>query len=415
MMRLGDFLYRVFLRTALYCYHGWLWLSTPLPTRRPKEEKLTVLATATFYSEQWLSAHLDPVAGAENCGKVIMVATAPVPVIEKVEARYPPRWLQACCGGVAARLLLFAYLAVRLRPDVLLGFHLLLNGLWALALARLTGARAVYLCGGGPREVRGGGIETENRIFRRLARPDPVIERLLLAAVAKMHGVVTMGEGAKRFFREHGVVVPVHVIAGGFDASRFCPRFEEKKYDFVLVGRLSEIKRVDRFLAAVAKTRERFPAVTAAIVGDGPDRQALEAQSRALGLESCVCFAGWQQNVADWLQRSRCMVLTSDSEGLSQALIQGMMCGLPGLVSDVGDLSEVVQDESNGILVSPLTVEQFAVAMQRLLGDPELSERLARAALKTGGEFSIEAAASKWQEFLQELVQSEAKQPEEAR
>ena len=61
-------------------------------------------------------------------------------------------------GGTPARLLTFAWLALRERPHVLGGFHLLLNGLVTQLLARLCGARSLYFCGGGPTEVLDGGV-----------------------------------------------------------------------------------------------------------------------------------------------------------------------------------------------------------------------------------------------------------------
>ena len=124
-----------------------------------------------------------------------------------------------------------------------------------------------------------------------------------------------------------------------------------KVYDLILVGRLAPIKRIDLYLRAIEQVSRRLPDVTAAIVGDGALRTELEQLVEELGIGERVHFAGQQSDVEDWLSRSRIFVLTSDSEGLALSLMEAMMCGLPAVVSDVGELGELVASGTNGCLV----------------------------------------------------------------
>src|SRR5688572_2360354 len=167
------------------------------PGRRPVPASgAEILLTGTFHSENWVRSHITPLASSRRCARVRMVATSPVPPVEGVEAIYPPMWLRRCIGRVPARLLVFAWVAIRTRPHVIGAFHLLFNGLFASLLARCLGARSMYFCVGGPAEMLSGGIWSENRFFERLPSPDPTVERWLIEAVGTNDLVITMGTRA---------------------------------------------------------------------------------------------------------------------------------------------------------------------------------------------------------------------------
>ena len=372
---------------------------------RPVRDDAVVLLTATFYSDNWLSSHLRPLAESGRCQQVLMVAAKPVPPMRKVEPIYPPAWLTRIAGGVPSRLLMFLWVGARRRPDVVGGFHLLVNGLAASLLGRAIGARSLYFCGGGATEVLGGGHLTENRLFRRLETPDAVIERRLIEAVGTFDHVIAMGSSTVRFFRDRGVGTDFRIVPGGKDGRLFRPSGDPPSYDLITVGRLSAVKRLDIFLKAVRLLVRRFPEIRATIVGDGPLRGPLEELADSLGIENHVSFVGHQTDVENWLRRGRIFVLTSDSEGLSLALMEAMMCGLAAVVSDVGDLADLVENGVNGFLVNGRTPEGFAGPISELLGDPPKLSRFREAALGATEKFELGNAARAWDEILMPSAQ----------
>jgi glycosyltransferase involved in cell wall biosynthesis len=397
--------YRWFLRAILIFYRGLILFAKLLPKRKHKaKNQLTILVTGTFYSDHWLITHLRPMANAENCAHLTMVAATSVPEMNKVSGAYAPRWLQKITGQVGSRLLYFCWLAIRERPDVLVGFHLLLNGLFVALLAKLIDAKAIYICGGGPREVAGGGVTTENRIFSRIGQADYYIEAQLLKAVNEMDLVVSMGTSAIEYFKNKSINTEFEIVPGGFDDSLFSPNTEQKKeYDLILIGRLSEIKRVDRFLHAIRLAKVKLPSISAVIVGDGPDKKELEELALKLEITDNIEFVGWQDNVHVWLQKSKCFVLTSDSEGLSQALIQAMMTGLPAITSDVGDLGDLLKNDKNGYLISPLTEECFADAFITLIKESNKQIEFSEEAYRVTRKFSFEQVELHWNKLLSEF------------
>ncbi len=363
-------------------------------------EGADVLLTGTFYSENWIGAHIGPLARSRHCRRVLLVTTTSAAEFDKLEVIRPHPRLQALLGGVPARLLTFAWTAIRRRPQVVGGFHLLINGLVAGVVAPLAGARSLYFCVGGPEEFREGGIHGENRLFSLLEKPDLAIEERLIEATRRFSLVVTMGQGAARFFREHGARGQVEVVPGGIDGSRFFPGSEPRTIDLLLVGRLVPIKRVDLFLQAVALAAERRPGLTAAVIGDGPLKAALEAQAVSLGLTERVAFLGRRSDVEDHLRRARLFVLTSDSEGLALSVMEAMTCGVPAIVPHVGDLPDLVQDGRNGYLVKSRAPEAYAERFLDLLEDPERWSTFSQNALEDAGDYSVAATTSRWDRIL---------------
>jgi L-malate glycosyltransferase len=402
----------LFARIALVLTHwlfrAGLWIysvliSAAATLRRPRPlgpGPYDILLTGSFSSQNWILAHLRPLAASQACRRVRFVSSKPLPPITKVDLIFAPRWLSVLAGESAARTITFLWAGLTDPADYVGGFHLLLNGLVALLISKLTGARSIYVCGGGPREFVMGGTVAENRLFDLLKTPDPVIEQRLVQAVCKFDVLVTMGSGAGEYLRHIGATGSIHNIPGGIDAHRFFPSRGPASTDFILVGRLVPVKRIDVFLEAISIVKRHVPGVHATIVGDGPLRAALERQAASLGISENVSFPGPQTNVGDWLRTARAFVLTSDSEGIALSLMEAMSCGLPAIVSDVGDLRELVEHGANGYVVRDRRPEVFADRMLELLTDQTQLAQLAYRARQTSSRLQISSAAHSWDDAL---------------
>ena len=117
------------------------------------------------------------------------------------------------------------------------------------------------------------------------------------------------------------------------------------------------------------------------MVGDGPGRDNLREQVARLGLGERVLMPGNQSEVTPWLQALDVFALPSyANEGVPQALMQAMGVGVPVISTPVGSIDELVRHEETGLLVPPQDPDALRAAIERLLAEPELAQRLAREA-----------------------------------
>jgi glycosyltransferase involved in cell wall biosynthesis len=145
----------------------------------------------------------------------------------------------------------------------------------------------------------------------------------------------------------------------------------------VMVGRLQAPKDALTLVRALAELpRGAYEAV---IVGDGPDRPALESEVRRLGLASVVRLTGERNDVAQLLAASDVFVLSSRSEGLPLSILEAMAAGLPVVATNVGGVVELVLEGETGFLVPPGDPQSLVGALERLLDDSALRRRLGAA------------------------------------
>ena len=106
------------------------------------------------------------------------------------------------------------------------------------------------------------------------------------------------------------------------------------------------------------------------LLGDGPNRPALESLVKQLSLERRVVFMGSRNDVAELLGRAQLFVLASRWEGLPRSILEAMRAGLPVIASDVGGVPECVEHDVTGLRVARGSVEEMVQALELLLGDP---------------------------------------------
>jgi glycosyltransferase involved in cell wall biosynthesis len=170
------------------------------------------------------------------------------------------------------------------------------------------------------------------------------------------------------------------VIYNGIDVDRY--RFEahpEPEVAVGIVGNLNRrVKRADLFLRAAARVSRRNAHVTWHVVGDGELRAEYEALASDLGIADRVVFAGRVVDVAGYLRKLAIGVSCSDSEGLSNAVLEYMLAGCAVVATAVGGNLEVVRHGETGLVVLPGDETALADAVMTLLRDIPTRLALAR-------------------------------------
>ena len=139
------------------------------------------------------------------------------------------------------------------------------------------------------------------------------------------------------------------------------------------------VKRVGDAVHALAEVR-RHQAAVLVLVGDGPERPAVEALATALGVRDAVAFAGERRSLGDLFAHADLFLLPSDQESFGLAALESLASGVPVVASDVGGVSEVVTQGETGWLVPARNPAAMARAVLSLLGDPARRKAMGRAA-----------------------------------
>ena len=198
------------------------------------------------------------------------------------------------------------------------------------------------------------------------------------------------------------------VIHNCVDHSRYTPG-NTPKSPVPLVGyfgRLKKYKGVDQLLRAIPRVRERFPALTAVIAGEGDDRPRLEALAGSLGVGGTVEFTGYcpEERKIELLRSMWCTVATSSKEGWGLTIVEANACGTPAIASDVPGLRDAVRDNATGLLYPYGDVEALSRRIVLMLEDDALRKRLSDGGVAWAQQFDWDIAAEKTIEFLERVM-----------
>jgi L-malate glycosyltransferase len=170
------------------------------------------------------------------------------------------------------------------------------------------------------------------------------------------------------------------------------------------VSNFRPVKRVDVVLDVFLRVRRKTPS-RLVLVGDGPDREALETRVRHLGLTDNVVFAGEQQDLVAWLSAADVFLLPSSQESFGMAALEAMACEVPVVASHVGGLPELVHDGETGFLCEMNDVDGMAERALAALVDHDLRARITRAAAEAvRSQYCTEAIVPMYEAYYQEIV-----------
>jgi glycosyltransferase involved in cell wall biosynthesis len=204
--------------------------------------------------------------------------------------------------------------------------------------------------------------------------------------------IVTTGEAIRRQIAA-SVGVPMAQMTSiptGIDLTRFVPgdplaaRAKLALPDRSTLGIVATMRawKGHSFLFdALAATREAWNGWQVLVVGGGPDGDVLKAYVERAGLADLVRFTGHQEDVVPWLQSLDLFVLPSwGEEGVPQAVMQAMACGVPVVSTPVGAIGEAVDDGITGLFAEPRSAASLAERLAKLRDDPGLRARYSAAA-----------------------------------
>lgn len=215
--------------------------------------------------------------------------------------------------------------------------------------------------------------------------------------------VVLQTENNKKYFN-HRVQDKASVIYNPVDLKKYTGLAlkSEKEKMIVSAGRLMEQKNQKMLIRAFALIKKKFPEYCLVIYGEGSYRAELEQLIDKMELQDKVFLPGSINDLHARMKSAEIFVLSSDYEGMPNALIEAMCMGLPVISTKVSGAVDLIHDGENGLLIETGAEAELVEALERLLSDADLRERLAGEAVKVSEKLLPDKIVKQWIEALDE-------------
>ena len=221
-------------------------------------------------------------------------------------------------------------------------------------------------------------------------RAGSLVIQYMRATLRRMGAVIiVLSTRMERYLAAHRFLLPgTRLIPNGVDIERFHPApahtpIEERPRTVVCVSKLRWEKGIDVLLQAWGLVHKQIPEAHLILVGNGPTEPQLRHMVEALDITGSVEFAGLQSNVPAQFHRGSIATLPSRWEGMPNALLEAMACGMACVATQVSGSEDLIQSGVNGLLVEPDDYIAMAEALLNLLRDPELAQHYGQAARAT--------------------------------
>lgn len=258
-------------------------------------------------------------------------------------------------------------------------------------------------------------------MFRRLTkakviaaeRVDPAsysnrIAKMLRCFAKCADGWVFQTEDAQKWYGDSVKDCKSAVIPNAINPIFIRPQFVgEKRKVIVGAGRLNDQKNFGLLIRAFAKIAPEFPKYNLIIYGKGDKEQELKSLVERLGLQGRIELPGNIQNIADEMEKNAMFVLSSNFEGMPNALMEAMALGLPCVSTDCpcGGPRYLIQDGVNGLLVPVGDVDEMAEALRKILSDSNMAENMGKAAMKIAKDLAPDKIYGKWEDFIISIIE----------
>lgn len=234
-------------------------------------------------------------------------------------------------------------------------------------------------------------------------------QKQLKSLAPKADGWVFQTEEERAWYGETTCNAKVRIISNAINPDFIREPYRgERKKTIVTAGRLTEQKNHKLLIQAFAKISPHFPNYQLVILGDGPLKDQLMSAIEELGVKERVLLPGYTTNIGDKIKDASLFALSSDFEGMPNALMEAMALGLPCISTDCdgGGARFLIENEKNGLLVPKGDVDALADAMKRMLSDREFTEQCGQEAHKICERLAPEKIYGEWEQFIKEVVKS---------
>lgn len=235
-------------------------------------------------------------------------------------------------------------------------------------------------------------------------------QKALQKCASVADGLVFQTIDVQKWYEQYTRNIPTIVIPNAINEKFIRPIFEgDRKKEIVAVGRLNKQKNFELLIKAFAQISGQFPEYTLTIYGEGDEREQLESLICSLNLQQRIEMPGNVFNVAERIERASLFVLSSNYEGMPNALMEAMALGIPCISTDcpAGGSRFLINNNKNGILVPLNDEKEMAKAIRDLLSDEKKANDLGKKAAIIQDVLAPQKIYEQWEKFISNVLLGE--------
>lgn len=243
------------------------------------------------------------------------------------------------------------------------------------------------------------------------ANPDDYsykIRKRLFKIASKADGYVFQTEEARKLYGDNISKCKNIVLPNAINSEFIRPLYIGKRERTIVgVGRLNDQKNFKLLIDSFANIEKEFKDIKLIIYGEGEKREELQQQVHQHHLDNKVYLPGNVKDIAQKIQKASMFVLTSNYEGMPNALMEAMSLGLPCIATDcpVGGPKFLISNGKNGILVPVGNQKALSEAMEKILENPQFASQIGRKASNIQNELSPEYIYGEWEKFIKKVIE----------
>lgn len=292
--------------------------------------------------------------------------------------------------GIFARFRKFKRVVKEMKPDLIINYWFQ-SAYFSIAIPKKYRGKVIYSERGDPGDKEYRGLLG---IIRKIA-------------FGKIDGFVFQSKGARDYFNKKVIKKSVIIPNSVSIPIEFFTKSSIREKRIVSVGRLHPQKNQKLLIRAFAQIAGDIPDYTLEIYGDGELHDELQEQIQMLGLRDRIVLMPSCKNVLEKIRTASLFVLTSDYEGMPNALMEAMVLGLPCISTDCkpGGARELIENKINGIIVPTNDEMSLAESMKYMIFNPQIAEQMATNAKEIATNHSDKSVFDAWENFCKTIAE----------
>lgn len=310
-------------------------------------------------SDKKLISKISPILDCSLIEKVYLVRNIPLGYNHPKLIQYSslPIFKNVLVFREINRVLNGVYILVSKKVDVLIGIHFLMHGVYSYLLSRIFKKKHIFLFIENPQKYGG--------------------NKLLFKMLSNTNYIGVRGNNSMQYLLKKGIPQEKFFIPPNeFQIPDIKIEERKKIYDLIYIGNFVDAKDLPLWIEVVREIKKEIPNIKGVMLGDGPRYDDIKKMIVEKELNDNIELIGRKKDVFEYINQSKILLMTSKSEALPMAVIESMSVGVPAVVPNIGDISDIVVNGVNGIIIDNRDPRDFAKWIVKLLKNETLYEKL---------------------------------------